>query len=335
MQGPYGPGATDPLRRSLKGVNGAQATASAAQQLWSQLAGLATKVDQLMLPRDSDDGNRVPESMYPVMVGVDGSFVAIRAARWAAAIAEEFDAPLQIVHAAVEGESAAAILQSAEQAVRAHLKGVDLTIDRVDGAADQVLIELSTAARLMVLGTHGPSPSSAFVVGSTTMTVAAYSTCPVVAWRGDAISPTQQPVVVGVDHDKDTRMAITAAFEFADRLGVRIIAVHAWSVRRSADDASLPSMIFWRQVENDARQHLSDTLMPWIDLYPNVEVVEVVDSDKPSRALLRSSKDAQLLVVGSRASGLGVGGRLGSIGIDLLHHSTIPIMFCHSVDGEG
>lgn len=35
----------------------------------------------------------------PIVVGVDGSYTAIRAARWAAAGAAQFDAPLRIVHA--------------------------------------------------------------------------------------------------------------------------------------------------------------------------------------------------------------------------------------------
>jgi hypothetical protein len=37
------------------------------------------------------------------------------------------------------------------------------------------------------------------MVGSTTTAVAAHSTCPVVARRGDAVTPTGQPIVVGVD----------------------------------------------------------------------------------------------------------------------------------------
>jgi len=71
---------------------------------------------------------------YPVVVGVDGSFAAIRAGRWAAAVAEEFGAPLQILHLkpdrtssdaiadptaaemAARRESAEAIVQAAEQA---------------------------------------------------------------------------------------------------------------------------------------------------------------------------------------------------------------------------
>ena len=68
-------------------------------------------------------------------------------------------------------------------------------------------------------------------------------------------------------------------------------------------EVTLAFMIDWEEVENDARQHLSDTLMPWIDLYPDVDVTEVVDSDKPSRALLGCSSDARLLVVGSRGPG--------------------------------
>jgi Universal stress protein family len=53
-----------------------------------------------MVPRDLGNGDRTPEYTYPVIVGVDGSFAAIRAARWAAAVAEKFAAPLHIVHVA-------------------------------------------------------------------------------------------------------------------------------------------------------------------------------------------------------------------------------------------
>ena len=46
------------------------------------------------VPRDLGNGDGTPEYTYPVVVGVDGSFAAIRAARWAAAVAEKFAAPL-------------------------------------------------------------------------------------------------------------------------------------------------------------------------------------------------------------------------------------------------
>lgn len=39
------------------------------------------------------------DTASPVIVGVDGSYTANRAARWAAAVADRFEAPLCIVHA--------------------------------------------------------------------------------------------------------------------------------------------------------------------------------------------------------------------------------------------
>jgi nucleotide-binding universal stress UspA family protein len=255
---------------------------------------------------------------------VDGSFAAIRAARWAAAVAEKLAAPLQILHAkpalghnpadsiaslvaadmTAQRESAEAILQSAEHAVRAHFRGLHITGTQVDGPADQALIESCRTARLIVLGTDELSIGTALLVGSTTMAVAAHSTCPVVAWRRDATTPTREPVVVGVDHENDSQVAITAAFEFANGLGLGIIAIHAWTTRRPAGDVTLPFMIDWDQVENEAQQYLSDVLRPWIKVYPDVVVSQIVDPDRPSRALLRCSQDAQLIVIGSRGRGL-------------------------------
>lgn len=77
-------------------------------------------------------------AVSPVVVGVDGTYMAIRAAQWAAFIAEKFAAPLHIVNAkpyighnlsdaianlraaemAAQNDSAQAILQAAEHAVR-------------------------------------------------------------------------------------------------------------------------------------------------------------------------------------------------------------------------
>jgi hypothetical protein len=45
------------------------------------------------------NGSRTSENAGPIVVGVDGRFAAIRAARWAAAVAARIGAPLRIVHA--------------------------------------------------------------------------------------------------------------------------------------------------------------------------------------------------------------------------------------------
>jgi len=305
-----------------------------------------------MLPRDLENESGESRSTYPVVVGVDGSFTAIRAARWAAAVAERFEAPLLIVHAKprleetysevipdphaaetiAQRESAEAILVSAERAVRGHFRNLRISAAQADGPADVVLVELSRDARLIVLGSDAVTLGTAILVGSTTTAVATHSICPVVAWRGDAPTPTTQPIVLGIDDDHDSRIAVAAAFEFAYRLGVGITAIHSVSMQRPARDIALPVMIDWKQVERAAQQHLSDTVDPWVELYPTVEVTEVVETDAVSRALLRCAEGAQLIVVGSRGRGRLAGALLGSTGLNLLHHSSIPIMICRSVD---
>jgi nucleotide-binding universal stress UspA family protein len=303
-----------------------------------------------MQPGDLGNGSGPADSANPVVVGVDGSHASIRAACWAAAVAVKLQAPLNVVHARpslghnvtdaiadtramemeLERKSAAAILKLARQAVESESGGLRFTTTEMDSPADQALVELSREARLIVLGSDDVVLGTAILIGSTTTTVATHSVCPVVAFRGEMTRPTKRPIVLGINHDDDSRVAAAAAFEFANRLGVGIIAVHTWSRRRPIGDISLPSMIDWNQLENDARQHLSRRLAPLIGLYPDIRVTEIIELDKPRRALLRHAKGAQLVVIGSRGRGLLAGALLGSTGLNLLHHSTIPVMICRS-----
>lgn len=303
-----------------------------------------------MPPRDVGNGGRTAVSANPVVVGVDGSSAAIRAARWAAAVAVKLGAPLRIVHARpslghdlsdaiadirapemeVHRESATAILISARNAVESDFSGLPVSTTEVDILADETLTDLSRTARLVVLGSDELSLGTAILIGSTTVSVATHSMCPVVAWRGERTTPTNAPIVVGVDHDRDSRVAVTAAFELAHRLGVGVTAVHTWSARRPAGDVNLPFMIDWEQLEKEERQYLSDQLAQLMGLYPQVEVTQIVELDKPSRALLRHGRNGQLIVVGSRGRGLLAGTLLGSTGLNLLYHSAIPVMICRS-----
>jgi nucleotide-binding universal stress UspA family protein len=137
-------------------------------------------------------------------------------------------------------------------------------------------------------------------------------------------------MVSGVDHDQGSRVAMKAALEFADHLGVGILAVHAWLTSGPLGDVTLASRMLWGQVESDARPHLSDSLLPWIDLYPNVGVAEI--SEPQARQGASAILTGCANTVGSWAGGLVA--RLGSIGLELIHHATIPIMFCRSSDEE-
>lgn len=284
----------------------------------------------------------------PVIVGVDGTYTASRAAQWAAAVAEKFAAALLIMHAdpplghsisdaaaallaeelTQQRQSSHAILQATEHAVRADFPDLRATTTQTHGPITEVLSDLSEDARVIVLGCDDVSPETALLVGSTTVAVAAHATCPVVAWRGDFLTPTTQEILLGVDDADASAAAIAAAFEFADRVGVGITAVHAWSTWRPPGDVIIPYLIDWDALEAAEWVELMHVLEPWSTRYPNVDVTFAVDPDKPSRALLRHAKDAQLVVIGSRGRGLLTGAVLGSTGLNLLHHCAVPVMIC-------
>jgi len=283
----------------------------------------------------------------PVVVGVDGTDAAMGAARWAAAIADTFAAPLHIVHAmpdvghflfdavraaliAEQRESAETILKSVEEAVRAEFGTLTIATTQFDESADKVLTELSRRARLIVLGCADVSPSAALLLGSTTVAVTTHSSCPVVAWRGDMVTPTDQPIVLGVDGERTGAAAYRTAFEFAERLGVTLNAVNAWPSRRSPGGFGLPYLIDWDALEAAQWTYLLSSVEPWSREYPSVEVTYFVEPHGASQALLRHVADSQLVVVGNRGRNLVTGALLGSTSLNLLHHCPVPVMLCHT-----
>ena len=69
-----------------------------------------------------------------------------------------------------------------------------------------------------------------------------------------------------------------------------------------------------RQAATQARRILSETLAGWSEKYPDVEVRAITRHDmNPVLALVEASRDAGLLVVGSRGRGGFAGLLLGSV----------------------
>ncbi|WP_245908994.1 universal stress protein [Mycobacterium neglectum] len=284
---------------------------------------------------------------------MDGTTASRGAARWAAAVAEKFGAPLEIVngrHAtgrpltdaaaalwaaavAAQRESAETMLKSIEEEIRGDFASLEVSTLLSDEPVDVLLTSRSRRARLVVLGSDEMTPAAALVIGSTTLAVSAHSACPVIAWRGSNALPTNQPVVLGVDYEHTGPDAFRAAFDFADRFGLGLNAVHAWSAFRPPVDAITPYGVDWDALEALQWQNLLNTLDPWTELYPNVGVTLFVETEAAGKALMHHVADSQLVVVGSRGRNALAGALLGSTSLNLLHHSPVPVMLCHKVSG--
>lgn len=288
----------------------------------------------------------MPEHTGPVVVGIDGSDSALQAARWAGAVAAACGAPLHILHAmpsmgrnltetaaaiqaaimSYQRDSALIYLRAAADAVKGDRPDLTVTIEAGETSVDDALIAASATARLIVLGGKDVTGAAAVILGSSTLRVATDAACPVVAFRGENVEVSDKPIVVGVDATAATGGVLATAFEFADAVKVKLVAVRSWTTRAPAGDVTIPFLIDWDALEAAEWAALTELVDGWRQRYPDVDVECVVETMSPARALLSHAADAQLVVVGSRGRNALAGLVLGSTSMNLLHHSQIPVM---------
>ena len=290
-----------------------------------------------------------------IVVGVDGGPSSLKAARWAAAVANAAAGALHVVHAAPDfgrtwsdagaairaaeiteqRESGTAILEDVATAVRADFGELAIYTEDFAEPVKEVLTRLSRRARLVVLGCDEVTPAGALLLGSTTLAVANGAVCPVVAWRGDVTSPTGQPLVVGVDGSSSSAAALATAFELADLFGAPLRVVHCWSGLVALDEAIAPFLTDGSQLEAAERRAVSEAVAVRRLRYPDVRVSTIVETNSPARALLAHAADAQLVVVGNRGRNALAGTLLGSTTLNVLHHADVPVVLCRDGDDLG
>ncbi|MGN9809867.1 universal stress protein [Micromonospora sp. BQ11] len=198
----------------------------------------------------------------------------------------------------------------------------DLTVTGVvlDGPPALVLQEASVDAGLLVLGTRGHGGFGELLAGSTAVTVTAHAHCPVVVVRAGATERRAGPVVVGVDGSECSLLALGFAYEQAAARGVPLRVVRAWQ----------PPSGGWTppaaQSDGDAaRAELDEPLARWRETFPGVELSVEVAVGSASSLLVEASRDAGLVVVGTRGRGGLRGMLLGSVSQQLLHHAHCPV----------
>jgi nucleotide-binding universal stress UspA family protein len=287
-----------------------------------------------------------PDNAMPVLVAIDGSDSALRAAHWAAAEAAQRGRGLTIVHAydwplpnyrpavfdsAVLHDSmmstANTTLAAAAAAVAAAMPALSVTTELVRGPAVTALLDLTRKADLLVLGSRGLGGFTGLLVGSVAVELVAHGHCPVVVVRGDQPVPGA-PVVVGIDGSPASELAVALAFDEAATRGCELVAVHAWidTVVLFGLGGGYGQALDWTALTDQADQLVTASLAGWQEKYPGVTVRRVVERDQPTSTLLDAARDAQLLVVGSRGRGGFTGLTLGSVSQALIHHSPCPVM---------
>ncbi len=134
-------------------------------------------------------------------------------------------------------------------------------------------------------------------------------------------------VVVGVDGSEGSKAALRFAVREAAVRAAKLRVVGAWQVPAAvyAGMWGMPG----DQVspfESQARDVAAQAVAEVKRLDPGLDCDSHVIDGQAAEVLLRESKDADLLVVGSR----GLGGfrslLLGSVGQQVVHHATVPVV---------
>jgi nucleotide-binding universal stress UspA family protein len=278
-----------------------------------------------------------------VVVGFDGSKTSASVVAWAVTEARSRNVPLRLVHAysgvqaytsmAVYGgvpmpdatylrAAAQKLLADAAAALATTAPDVEVSTRSVEGDPVSILLEESTVAATVVLGSRQLGDLAAAVLGSVSSAVVAHAKCPVVVVRGStAPSLERTAIVVGVEPDKSSEDAIRYAFDHASRRALPLHAVLCWHRDALAD-------MLWRDepaVPMRAEALLSEALAGWREKYPDVDVHTAVTRAHPVDGLVAASHAQHLLVVGTRGRGAVTGLLLGSVSQGVLHHATCPV----------
>lgn len=275
---------------------------------------------------------------HAIVVGVDGSPMALAALSWAAEEARSRQTGLRLVHAwrppirfpaplpddPMTRDAEARASATLSEAVRsvAGIAPVEALLT-TDPAANALLHE-AEHCDLLVVGARGHGGFAGLLLGSVSQRCAEHARCPVAVIR-----PPEQAVdlriVVGVDGSPEARTALRWAVDEAHRRGYRVDVVAAW--QRPWPGPRQKIDLVADAVESHANEAVAEAVAEFED--DPVMGTRLVVEDKPGLALVEAAKGASLLVVGARGLGGFTSLAFGSVSQACLHHAHGSVVIVH------
>jgi nucleotide-binding universal stress UspA family protein len=282
-----------------------------------------------------------------VAVGIDGSTSSDLAVDFALARARLTHRPLTLVHAlspmdtvwlapvglspsmgtgvGLEALESQARELVAEEHAEVTARAPDLEVHDVLGFGDprQVLLDVSTRASVVVLGSRGRGPVSSLLLGSVAVGVSRHITCPLVVLR-PTDSADRNGVLVAVDGTERCIAPLEFAFQHASMHGLPLTVLHAyWDVRRAAAHALDDQE--GAHADEEELLLLAEMTAGMSEKYPDVVVRRALATGLADLAILDAAAHSELVVLGTHHGSTAAEVLYGSVATAVMEHASCAV----------
>ena len=252
-----------------------------------------------------------------ILVPTDGSDIAERSGELAVSIAEKHDAAVSVISVVRVRNRERGDRSVGRMVDRFEEAGIDVESEVIESSADPAdeILAFAEANDVdgIVMGTHGRTGVSRFILGSVALQTLQESSIPVITVHEDTdLAYDLENVLVPTDGSRSANAAADIAIELASASGARIHAMHITDDPAAREDeAQTPA----HEVADRARNE-------------NVDVEVIVRRGRPHLEIAGYISEApcDLVVMGSHGR---TGLRrylLGSVTERILRFSTVPVM---------
>lgn len=136
-------------------------------------------------------------------------------------------------------------------------------------------------------------------------------------------------VVVGVDGSEPSKQALRWAAFVAATTGATVDAIATWRLNGFTTGQRLMDNPGSFDQSGEVAKMLADTIAEVFGDNPPADLNSLVEEGNAAKVLVEASRNANMLIVGSRGRGGFVGLMLGSVSTACSAHSACPVMVIH------
>ena len=227
--------------------------------------------------------------------------------------------------AARQGDRYEREAERSRERLLAAVPGLELATRVSHGAPLEALVSISGAVDLVVMGASRAAATMGMTRGSLPLRLAGHSTCPTVVVPADWTAHTGH-VVSGWADDATAESALEFAAAEAARAGVPLTIVHSWSAPSKSRPGGGDPAAEADQLRSRGLVNVNGAAARVRAIHPGLSIRTELVAGSAGVGIVRSAREAALVVVGSRGRPALTERLFGSISHDVLNNALTPVV---------